>query len=49
MAKVGKQAGEGRNRARLGVTGQGVQASSQEEAGIGGGQEGRRGRLGQKN
>ena len=42
MAKVGKLTGEGRNRARSGVTGQGVWASLQEVAGIGGGQEWKR-------
>ena len=46
MAKVGKQAGGGRNRAHSGVTGQGVRTSWQEGAGIGDEQEGRRGRRG---
>ena len=49
VAKVGKQAGEGRNRACSGATRQGVRASWQEGTGIGGGQEGRRGSRGWKN
>ena len=36
VAKVGKQAGGGRNRASSGVTWQGVRASWQEGSGIGG-------------
>ena len=46
MAKVGKQAGEGRDRAWAGVAGQDMRASWQEGAGTEGEQEGRRGRLG---
>ena len=38
VVKVGKLAGGGRNRARLGVTGPGVRASLHEGAGIGSGQ-----------
>ena len=47
--KLGNQAGRSRNKARSGGTGQGVRASWQEGTGIGGGQEGRRGRRGWKN
>ena len=41
---MGKQSGRDMNRARAGVTGQGLRTGWQEEAGIRDGQEGRRGR-----
>ena len=49
VVKVGKQTGGGRNRVRAGRTEQGMRASWQEGAGIGGGQGDRGGRQGWKN